>query len=149
MKILTISSIIVVLVASIYFAPGTIQAKENIEGKVRAGIPTLTGMVIAHFIVNADALDLTDKQKKELSIIHDQYIFPMAKKEAESKISRIKVAELLRDPNFNPDDVKAEFKTFKETVLEINNMSIEALVKIRKVVGLEKFTDIWSMKNIQ
>ncbi len=101
--------------------------------------PMMYSMMVHHVLMKANILDLTDTQKKELVNIREKYVYPLVRKEADFKISHMKIMDMLQDPNFDPANVKAEIKASNETNLEMANMSIDALAAIRKAIGVENF----------
>jgi hypothetical protein len=89
--------------------------------------------------MKANTLDLTDTQKKELADIEDKYLYPLVQKEADFKVSHMKIMSMLRDPNFDPSKVKVEVKASNDINLEMANMSVDALAAVRNAIGLENF----------
>ena len=94
--------------------------------------------------IKAKTLDLTEKQKEELDLIQERYIFPLAIKEAEHNISRMKVVNIIQDPNFDPTEAKKAAETLKQTAVEMSYIVIDGLVEIRKVIGIENYKMIIS-----
>jgi hypothetical protein len=103
------------------------------------GMPHMYSMMVQHVIMKANTLDLTDAQKKELANIEEKYLYPLVQKEADFKISHMKIMSMLRDPNFDPSKVKAEIKASNDINLEMANTSVDALVAVRNAIGLENF----------
>ncbi len=124
--------------------------QNNSSSKVKESIPT-TGMaprmssVVDKLLINANSLQLTEKQKKSLSMIPDKYVYPLRRIEADYDIARMKINNLMQDPNFDITQVKEETKLLQETALKMAYMSIDAIAEIRSIVGLENFKKILSM----
>lgn len=83
----------------------------------RTSIPT-SGMaprmsdVVDKLLINASHLQLTEKQKASLSGIPEKYVYPLRRKEAEYDIARMKINNLMKDPDFDLSIVGLEnFKT--------------------------------------
>ena len=124
--------------------------QNNSSSKVKESIPT-TGMaprmssVVDKLLINANSLQLPEKQKKSLSMIPDKYVYPLRRIEADYDIARMKINNLMQDPNFDITQVKEETKLLQETALKMAYMSIDAIAEIRSIVGLENFKIILSM----
>ncbi|MEW6143514.1 MAG: hypothetical protein AB1598_00700 [Thermodesulfobacteriota bacterium] len=97
-------------------------------------------MMIQHILMKASALDLTDAQKKELAGIKEKYLYPIVRKEADFKISHMKIMDMIHDPGFDPAKLKSEIKTSNQLSLEQADMMVDALSAVRKTVGTENFT---------
>ena len=124
--------------------------QRNSSSKVKESIPTSgmaprMGSVVDKLLINAKTLQLTEEQKKSLSLIPDKYIYPLRKIEADYDIVRMKVANLMQDPDFDATQVKEETKLLQETALKMAYMSIDAIAEIRSIIGLENFKKILSM----
>lgn len=151
MRRLVASSVILIFVVSLSFAQGKMQEKGEQSGGqmemmgqgmmgMQGGMsPTMCNMIVHHVFMKANTLNLTDAQRKEVSTIRERYIYPMTRKEADFKISHMKVMDMLQDPNFDPTKVKAEVKASNDINLEMANMSVDALTAIRKAIGVENF----------
>jgi hypothetical protein len=109
------------------------------QGGMMRGMPHMYSMMVQHVIMKANTLDLTDAQKKELANIEEKSLYPLVQKEADFKVSHMKIMSMLRDPNFDPSKVKAEIKASNDINLEMANMSVDALVAVRNAIGLENF----------
>lgn len=154
---LVTSLVILVFVTNLSFAHGMMQQSGGQMGMMGEGItahtmggmhPMMYSMMVRHVLVKANNLDLTDTQKKEVANIQEQYVYPMVRKEADFKISHMKIINMLQNPNFDPTKVKKEIKVSNEINLEMANMSIDALAAIRKTIGVENFkkaTEMMSM----
>ncbi|HEX9665334.1 MAG TPA: hypothetical protein VGA95_02135 [Thermodesulfobacteriota bacterium] len=147
--------LIAIMVSSvnISFAQGTMQKKEGqksmpgqgmmgMHGMMGGKHTTMYGMMIHHLLMKANNLELTDQQKKELSKINEMFLYPIVQKEADFKISHIKVMDLLHDPNFDPSKVKEEIKNSNDINLAMADLYVNGLVSIRKTIGLENFKTI-------
>jgi len=111
-----------------------IQKKTNLEK-----IDVSMSQLIEYYLIKSSSLDLTDDQRDKLSNIPKKYIYSIAIIEAEFKLSRIKVAELMSNPNFNTDEVKLGITKSKESALETSLMSVDAIDEIRQIIGIENF----------
>jgi hypothetical protein len=98
--------------------------------------------------MKTNSLNLTDTQRKQLAGIPERYIYPMIRKEADLKISHMRIMGMLHDPNFDPAKVKSETKASNEIKLEMANMAIDALADIRNAIGIENFKKVAEMKPI-
>lgn len=146
MRRLIILLVTLIFATSLSFAQGMMQEKGEQSGvqmgmmSMQGGMsPTMCNMIVHHVFMKANTLNLTDAQRKELASIREKYIYPMTSKEADFKISHMKIMDMLQDPNFDPTKVKEEIKTSNEINLEMANMSIDALTAIRKAIGVENF----------
>ncbi len=151
MRNLITSLLILLLTAGLSFSQGMMQQKEGqtgmmmgrgmmgTQGDMMRGMPHMYSMMVQHVIMKANTLDLTDAQEKELANIEEKYLYPLVQKEADFKISHMKIMSMLRDPNFDPSKVKAEVKASNDINLEMANMSVDALAAVRNAIGLENF----------
>jgi hypothetical protein len=160
MKRLIASVVILLFAASLSFSQGMMQQKKGQMGMMGKGMmgmrggmmggmhPMMYSMMVHHVLMKANTLDLTDAQKKELANIQDKYLYPLVQKEADFKISHMKIMSMLQDPNFDPAKVKAEVKLSNDINVEMANMSIDALTAIRKSIGIDKFKKISGMMSM-
>jgi hypothetical protein len=157
MKKLVASFIILMFVVSPGFGQGTIQKGGKQIGMMDVhcrGISThmmgrmhpTYSVMVHHIFIKANALNLTDTQRKELAGIPERYIYPMIRKEADLKISHMRIMGMLHDPSFDPAKVKSETKTSNEIKLEMANMAIDALADIRNAIGVENFKKVAETK---
>lgn len=154
MRKLVASVVILLFSVSLSFAQGTMQQKGQ-TGMMGSGMmgtqggmmehmmggmhPMIYSMMVEHVLMGANTLGLTDTQRKELADVKERYVYPMAHKEADFKISHMKIMDMLQDPNFDPAKVKAEVKASNDINLDMANMSVDALAAIRKAIGVENF----------
>ena len=144
--------LILISFTSLSFAQGIMQKKQGQMGMKGQGMmsrqcgmmPPMTmggmySMMVHHVLMKANTLDLTDSQKQDLVNIREKYHYPTVRKEADFKISHMKVMDMLQDPNFDPAKVKAEVKLSNDINLEMANMSIDALTAVRDAIGVENF----------
>ena len=109
--------------------------------------PIMYSILVERALMKANSLlNLTDTQRKELAGIPEKYIYPMIRKEADLKISHMKIIGMLHDPNFDPAKVKSETKASNEIKLEMADMAIDALAYIRNTIGVENFKKVSEMK---
>ena len=160
MKRLVTFLVVFLFTASLSLAQGMMQQKQGQMGMMDKGMmgmrggmmggmhPMMYSMMVHHVLMKANTLDLTDAQKKELANIQDKYLYPLVQKEADFKISHMKIMSMLQDPNFDASKVKAEIKASNDINLELANMSIDALTAIRKTIGIDKFKKISGMMSM-
>jgi Spy/CpxP family protein refolding chaperone len=139
------TTLVLLLFLSVSFAQNTLGTQNNVES---GPMPSMS-KILNRLIVKANTLDLTEKQRERLSMIQEKYVFPLAKEEAEYNISRMKVVNIIQDPNFNPAEAKRATKTLKETALEMSDMLIDGLVELRAVIGIENYKMITSRVKMQ
>jgi Spy/CpxP family protein refolding chaperone len=146
MSRLAIYFAILVIATSLSFAQGIMRENGEQSGgqmemmSMDGGMsPKVCNMIVHHVFIKANTLNLTNAQRKELANIRDKYFYPMVHKEADFKISHMKIMDMLQDPNFDPAKVKAEIKALNDIDVEIENMSVDALAAMRKAIGIENF----------
>lgn len=161
MKRLVASLLILICLTSLSLAQGTGQQKgeqqkdmmskgnmmgmEHGMGDHTMGDSTMYSMMVHHILMKASTLDLTDAQKKELAEINEKYLYPIVRKEADFKISHMKIMDMLHDASFDPAKLKSEIKTSNQINLETADVMVDALAAIRKAVGPENFTQVMKM----
>jgi len=153
-RLFTFFIIITSMITSSFIYPARTEQNESLQDitrmKNKQSIPT-SGMaprmsnVVDMLLIDANTLQLTDTQKKSLSMIPEKYVYPLRKIEADYDIARMKINNLMQDPEFDPTKAKKETKILQETALEMSYMSIEAIAEIRNIVGLDNFKTILSM----
>ena len=115
MRRFIISMAFIISSVNISFAQGPMQQKEGPKGMSGQGMmgmhgmmggkhSGMYGMMIHHLLMKANSLELTGEQKKELSKINETYLYEIVRKEADFKISHMKVIDMLHDPNFDPSE---------------------------------------------
>lgn len=119
---------------------GMMMGKEKGMGGHMTGGSMMYSMMVHHVLMKAGALDLTDAQKKELAEVNEKYLYPIVRKEADFKISHMKIMDMIHDPNFDPASLKSEIKTSNQLSLETADAMVDALAAVRKTVGPENFT---------
>ena len=155
MRRLLVSLIILISFTSLSFAQGMMQKKQGQMGMKGEGMmgmqggmmahmmggmhPMMYSMMVHHVLMKANTLDLTATQKKELASIQEKYLYPMIRKEADFKISHMKIMDMLQNPNFDAAKVKAGIKASNEINLAMANMLIDEFTEIRKAIGVENF----------
>ncbi len=153
-RLITCSLIVVSLISYLYAYPARPQQYEAFQNstgpkdkqsELAGGMAPKMSKIVDALLINANTLQLTEEQKKSLSMIPDKYVYPLRRKEADYDIARMKVNNLMQDPNFDPAQAKKETKILEETALEMANISIDALAEIRTIVGIENFKTILSM----
>lgn len=135
MKIFSYFSAVFLLFLSITFAQDSLEIKNNIE----SGLTPLMSKVLKQLIIKANTLDLTEDQRRGLDMVQENYVFLLAKKEAEHNISRMTVINIIQEPDFDPTEAKKASEKLKQTALEMSYTLIDGLAKIREVVGLENY----------
>ena len=119
---------------------GMMMGKDKGMGGHMMGGSMMYSMMVHHVLMKAGALDLTDAQKKELAEVNEKYLYPIVRKEADFKISHMKIMDMMHDPNFDPTSLKAEIKTSNQLSLETADAMVDALAAVRKTIGPENFT---------
>lgn len=152
MRRFMISIAAIICLVNFSFAQGPVQQKAGQKGMpgqgmgmhgMMGGKPTsMYGMMIHHLLMKANNLELTDQQKKELSKINEMYLYPIIEKDADFRISHIKVMDMLHDPNFDPSKVKEQIKNSNDINLAMADLYVDGLVSIRKAIGVENFKKI-------
>lgn len=153
MKRFIISIAVILFLANLSFAEGPAPQKPRQKGMPHPGMmgmhgmmggkhTSMYGMMIHHLLMKANSLDLTAEQKKELSKVNETYLYPIVQKDADFKISHIKVMDMLYDPNFDPAKVKAEIKNSNDISLAMADLYVNGLVSIRKTIGVDNFKKI-------
>jgi Spy/CpxP family protein refolding chaperone len=153
MRRFIISIAVIMCLANFSFAEGPMQQRPGQKGMPGPGMmgmhgmmggkhTSMYGMMIHHLLMKANSLELTDEQKKELSKINETYLYPIIQKDADFKISHIKVMDMLHDPNFDPAKVKEEIKNSNDISLAMADLYVNGLVSIRKTIGVENFKKI-------
>ncbi len=157
MKRLLISLVILMSAVSLSLAQDPIpekgkqmgmMCKDRKSSMIGRMHPMMYSTLIHHALMKANSLDLTDVQRKGLAGIPERYIYPIIHKEADLKVSHMKIISMLHDPNFDPAKVKSETKVSNEIKLEMVKMSIDALSAIRNAIGVENFKKISEIKPI-
>lgn len=118
---------------------GMMMGKEKGMGGHMMGGSMMYSMMVHHVLMKAGALDLTDAQKKELAEINEKYLYPIVRKEADFKISHMKMMDMMHDPSFDPASLKAEIKTSNQLSLEMADAMVDAVAAVRKTIGPENF----------
>ena len=124
---------------------GNMMGMEHGMGSHMMGDSMMYSMMVHHIMMKASTLDLTAAQKKEFAGINEKYLYPIVRKEADFKISHMKIMDMLHDPDFDPAKLKSEIKTSNQISLEQADMMVDALATIRKTVGSENFTQVMKM----
>ena len=140
MKSLLYMPVVLLLFLSVSLAQDVLETKKRIE----IGMLSLMSKMLHGLIAKADNLDLTEKQREELALIEEKYVFPLVRKEAENLIASMELVNIIQEPNFDPAEAKKAIKTLQESTLERDYILINGLVGLRKVIGLEDYTKITS-----
>ena len=140
MKRLLYMPVVLLLFLSVSLAQDVLETKKRIE----IGMLSLMSKMLHGLIAKADNLDLTEKQREELALIEEKYVFPLVRKEAENLIASMELVNIIQKPNFDPAKAKKAIKTLHESTLERDYLLINGLVELRNVIGLENYTKITS-----
>jgi len=140
MKRLLYMPVVLLLFLSVSLAQDGI----NIQKRIESGMTPLMSKVFHGLIDKAENLDLTEKQREKLALIQEKYVFPLARIEAENLIARMKLVNIIKDPNFDLTEAKKATKTLQESTLERDYMLLNGLVELRKVIGLKNYKKITS-----
>lgn len=148
MRILFNMLLISLCLTSLSFAQQVIQGSGDITDEPKTMKKKVESYaMVLYFLMNANTLDLTDSQREELNIIKKDYLYPMIQKEAAFRISEMKVMDLLKNPDFNTEEVKSAIKISVNLTLENALTSIDALTAVRHAVGLNNFNKLIGMMN--
>jgi uncharacterized protein YfkK (UPF0435 family) len=150
MKRLSILVFILLCITSVSFAQQVIQQNGDHKGEVetmKMKKRVKSYVLVQYFLINASALDLTDSQRQDLDNVKKDYLYPMIQKEADFQISEMKVMDMLKETDFDPEKVKSAIKISINLTLENALMSIDALAAIRNAVGLDNFNKLIEMMN--
>jgi uncharacterized protein YnzC (UPF0291/DUF896 family) len=153
MRRFIVSIAVIMYLANLSLAQGPMQQDQGQKGMPGPGMmgmhgmmgrnhTSMYGMMIHHLLMKANNLELTDDQKKELSKINETYLYPIVQKDADFKISHIKVMDMLHDPNFDPSKVKEEIKNSNDISLAMADLYVNGLASIRKTIGVDNFKKI-------
>lgn len=146
--------IIISMISSSFAYPAIPQQDESFQSSTNSkdekavstsGMAPRMSNVVDMLLINANTLQLTDKQRESLSMIPEKYVYPLRKIEADYDIARMKINNLMQDPEFDTKQTKAETKILQETALKMSYISIDAIAEIRSIVGPENFKTILSM----
>ncbi len=150
MKILFKMLLISLCLNSFSFAQQVIQQNDDHKGEVetmKMKKRVKSYVLVQYFLINASALDLTDSQRQDLDNVKKDYLDPMIQKEADFRISEVKVMDMLKETDFDPGKVKLAIEISINLTLENALMSIDALAAIRNAVGLDNFNKLIEMMN--
>ena len=155
MKRLTVSLLILTLLTSFSLARGTGQNTDMPHGNMKGHMhgtgshamssPMMYSMMVHNVIVKADALDLTDAQKKEIDGLNDKYLYPLVQKEADFRVSHMKMMNMMKDPNFDTEALKAAIKSSNDLNKDMADTMVDALAAARKILGPENFKQCMAM----
>lgn len=149
MKRLLTLMIISFCLTSFSFAQQTIQQDGDLKDKTMKKKKMVESyMLVQYFLMNSENLDLTSSQRQEIENIKRDYLYPMIQKEKDFKISNVKVMDLLKEPDFEPQEVKSAIETSIKLSMENALMSVDAIAAIRKAVGMDNFNKLREMMNL-
>lgn len=104
--------------------------------------------MVYYFLMNAMMLDLTDSQRQELDDIKKNYLYPMIEKDMDFQIFQLKVMDMLKEADFDPNKVKTAIEVSINLTRENAIMSIDALAAIRKAVGIDNYKNLIKMMSL-
>ncbi len=136
---------------SFSFAQKTIQQDGGLEDKgktMKKRKMVESYKLVQYFLINAESLDLTYHQRQEIENIKKDYLYPMIQNETDFQISNLEVMDLLKEPDFEPEEVKSAIEKSIKISLENALMSVDALAAIRKAVGMDNFNRLREMMNL-
>lgn len=149
MKRLLTLLIMLLCITSISFAQQTIEQPGDLKDKSKTMKKRVESyLLVQYFLVNAENLDLTYSQRQEIEKIKKDYLYPMIQKETDFQISNMKVMDLLKEPDFEPEEVKSAIVSSIKLSMENALMSVDALDAIRKAVGMDNFNILREMMNL-
>lgn len=131
--------------------PGMMMPHENMKGSMHGmgyhstGSSMMYSMMVHNVIMKADALDLTDAQKKEIAELNDKYLYPLVQKEADFRVAHMKMMNMMKDPNFDPEALKATIKSSNDLNMDMADMMVDALTAARKTLGPGNFKQCMTM----
>jgi hypothetical protein len=119
------------------------EKMKGMKDHMKSGMhSTMYTMMIHHILIETNTLDINEAQKNELSAIKEKYLYPIVQKEADFKISHMKIMDMLHDPNFDAEKLRSEIKKSNQINLDLSDMMIDALTSIRKAIGLDNYEQI-------
>ncbi len=122
------------------------EKMKGMKDHMKSGMhSTMYTMMIHHILIETNTLDINEAQKNELSAIKEKYLYPIVQKEADFKISHMKIMDMLHDPNFDAEKLRSEIKISNQINLDLSDMMIDALTSIRKAIGLDNYEQIMKM----
>lgn len=104
--------------------------------------------MVQEFLQYASILDLADSQRQELDDVKENYLYPMMQREADFQISEMRVSDMLKAPNFDPEKIKKAIEMSIKLTRDNAITSIDALDAIRKTVGIDNFIKLREMMNL-
>jgi hypothetical protein len=105
-------------------------------------------ILVQEFLQYASILDLADSQRQELDDVKENYLYPMMQREADFQISEMRVSDMLKAPNFDPEKIKKAIEMSIKLTRDNAITSIDALDAIRKTVGIDNFIKLREMMNL-
>jgi Spy/CpxP family protein refolding chaperone len=87
---------------------------------------------------NADKLNLSDEQIKNLENLKRKYSKDIIKQDAEMRIAEIDLGALLKEPEINLSEVKEVLKKVENIKTQIRYLRIMAFVEARKILTDEQ-----------
>jgi|GEM_PF-1809829 len=148
-------SLILVLIlftlTSFSFAEKAIQENNDFkyqETKLKKKTRVESYILVQEFLLYANTLDLTDSQRQELDSVKEDYLYPMIQNEVDFQISEMRVSDMLKAPNFDPEKIKKAIEISIKLTRENAIMTVDALDAIRKAVGIDNFNKVREMMNL-
>lgn len=140
-----------IILVAIFFFPSYTMSIENpgeqVETK-RPGSPvsnTSMSKVLEYLLIEAQKMELDNEQRKRLIDVRNKYLVPLIRKEADYNLTRLKVVDMMQNPDFDTEKLKVKTKELKEQAWEMSEIAIDALDEIRDVVGLENFRKLMTI----
>lgn len=131
--------------------PGHMKGTMYGKGSHMYGGSMMYSMMVRNVITKANALNLTDAQKKEIAQLNDKYLEPLVQKENDFRGEHMKMMTMMQDPNFDPEALKSAIKTSNELNTDMADMMVDAMADARKTLGPEDFKQCmvmdWGMKS--
>lgn len=148
-------SLIIVLIlftlTSFSFAQKSVQENGDFkyqDSKLKKKKRVESYMLVQEFLLYASTLDLTDSQRRELDNVKENYLYPMIQNETDFQIYEMRVSDMLKAPNFDPEKIKEAIEISIKLTHENAIMSIDALDSIRKTIGIDNFNKVREMMNL-
>jgi len=97
-------------------------------------------------MVYSKAENLVDeKMKKKVRTLKISILEKILRQKTEVEIAKLRMKNLLQDPNFKEEDVKKALNSFAQEETKLREQTINALVKLRELVGIKVFEKAFQM----
>lgn len=140
-----------IILVAVFFFPSYAMSIENPGEQVETKRPgssvsnTSMSKVLEYLLIEAQKMELDNEQRKILMDVRTKYLVPLIRKEADYNLTRLKVVDMMQNPDFDTEKLKVKTKELKEQAWEMSEIAIDALDEIRDVVGLENFRKLMTI----